>query len=116
MVEYSAQALDATFQALSDSTRRAILARLREGDASISELARPFKMSFAAVSKHIRVLEGAGLVTRRVEGRAHRCRLNAEPLRAVADWSARYRAFWERRLEALDDLLTSKASQARRRP
>jgi DNA-binding transcriptional ArsR family regulator len=101
MPERSA-ALDATFGALADPTRRAILARLAESpDVSVSELARPFAISLPAVSKHLRVLEGAGLLSRRQEGRVHHCRLEAQPMRTAADWIAHYRVFWEKRLEAL---------------
>ncbi len=92
MVNYSAAALDATFGALADPTRRAILARLAEKpDASVGELARPFAMSPPAISKHLRVLEGAGLLARRREGRVHHCRFVPGPMRTAADWIAHYR-------------------------
>jgi DNA-binding transcriptional ArsR family regulator len=95
-------ALDATFGALADPTRRAILARLAESpDVSVSELARPFAISLPAVSRHLRVLEGAGLLARTREGRVHHCRLEARAMRPAADWIAHYTAFWEKRLEAL---------------
>jgi len=101
MVNHSA-ALNATFGALADPTRRAILARLAESpDVSVSELARPFAISLPAISKHLRVLEGAGLLSRSREGRVHHCRLEARPMRSAADWIAHYRVFWEERLEAL---------------
>jgi len=102
MVNYSAAALDATFGALADPTRRAILARLaRAPDASVGELARPFDMSPPAISKHLRVLEEAGLLSRRRAGRVHHCRFVPGPMRTAADWIAHYRAFWEGRLDAL---------------
>ena len=115
LVEYQSDALDGTFQALADPTRRAILERLSLGEASVGELAEPFQISLAAVSKHIRVLERAGLIQRRVEGRSHHCRLSAEPLREVADWSARYREFWEQNLELLDALIRNKPKQRGKR-
>jgi len=101
VVKYSQQALDATFAALADPTRRAILARLALGEVSVSELARPFEMSLPAVSKHLSVLEDAGLVSRERQGRVRRCRLTGVPLRAAADWISTYRRFWEERLDAL---------------
>ena len=115
LVKYKSDALDGTFQALADPTRRAILERLSLGEASVGELAEPFQISLAAVSKHIRVLERAGLIQRRVEGRSHHCRLSAEPLREVADWSARYREFWEQNLELLDALIRNKPKQRGKR-
>jgi DNA-binding transcriptional ArsR family regulator len=93
--------LDLTFAALADSTRRAMLARLAGGDASVGELARPFRMSRPAISKHLRVLERAGLVRRTREGRVSRCELEASPLREASDWVERYRVFWEGQLDAL---------------
>ncbi len=94
--------LDRTFAALADSTRRAILRRLRRGEASVGELAAPFPISFNAVSKHVRVLEEAGLVKRRIEGREHRLRLRGRPLRSVVSWTEDYAEFWEDRLDALE--------------
>ena len=105
-----ARQLDATFQALSDPTRRAILARLSEGDATVGELAAPFDISRPAISKHLRVLEGAGLVDRMREGRTSRCALDARPMREAADWVATYREFWEARLAALASYFDSGAS------
>jgi DNA-binding transcriptional ArsR family regulator len=93
--------LDLVFGALSDRTRRAILGRLARAPASVGELAEPFEMSFSAVSKHLQVLERAGLVAREVDGRMRRCSLNAEPLRDVDRWVAHYRAFWGETLDAL---------------
>jgi DNA-binding transcriptional ArsR family regulator len=99
------QALDSTFAALSDATRRGILARLAGGEASVTELAKPYDMSLPAVSKHLRVLESAGLVARSKDGRVHRCRLEAAPMKSAADWIARYRQFWEAQLDSLQRYL-----------
>src|SRR5438046_1580280 len=93
--------LDATFSALSDPTRRAILARLAKSDWTVGQLARPFAMSLPAVSKHVKVLEAAGLVARERDGRVHRCRFLPGPMRSAAEWIAHYREFWEDRLDAL---------------
>jgi DNA-binding transcriptional ArsR family regulator len=107
MVEYQADdaRLDRTFSALSDTTRRAILSRLRTGGLTVGEIAEPFDMSLAAVSKHVRVLEHAGLIRREVRGREHRCSLEPGPLEDASAWTERYRAFWEGRLDALAELL-----------
>ena len=101
MVKYQSQDLDAVFSALGDPTRRAILARLALGEASVGDLAAPHEMSLPAVSKHLRVLETAGLVRKEKDGRVVRCRLEAEPLRDAAAWIAEYRRFWEAQLDAL---------------
>ena len=90
----NARKLDRTFAALSDPTRRTILARLAEGEATVGELARPFRVSRPAISKHLRVPEDAGLVQRERDGRVSRCELDAEPMREAAEWIGRYRAFW----------------------
>jgi len=105
MVKHLESHLDATFAALSDATRRGILARLAEGETSVSELAAPYRMSLPAVSKHLRVLEGARLIVRRKNGRVHRCRLAAQPMRNAAEWIARYRRFWENQFDALSSYL-----------
>lgn len=108
MVKHSdlwAGALDATFGALSDATRRGILARLATGETTVSELAAPYEMSLPAVSKHLRVLEGAGLVTRHKDGRVYRCRLIAQPMKNAAEWIERYRVFWEEQFDALERYL-----------
>jgi DNA-binding transcriptional ArsR family regulator len=97
--------LNNTFSALSDPTRRAIISRLAHGDMPIMELASPFDMSLPAVSKHIRVLEKAGLVICRKQGRVHYCRLNAQPLRDAAKWLAFYQQFWDAKLDALANFL-----------
>jgi DNA-binding transcriptional ArsR family regulator len=93
--------LDLVFGALSDATRRAILGRLTQGEATVGELAAPFEISRPAISKHLRVLEGAGLVQRARDGRVSRCELDAEPLREAAMWVERYRRFWEGQLHSL---------------
>ena len=97
--------LSLTFGALADPTRRAILSRLAKGEASVTELAKPFEMSLPAVSKHLRVLERAGLITRGREAQWRPCRLEAERLKEVADWVERYRRFWEESFDRLDELL-----------
>jgi DNA-binding transcriptional ArsR family regulator len=101
-----ADQLSATFAALADPTRRAILARLSSGERSVTELAEPFDMSLPAVSKHLRVLERAGLITRRRDAQWRPCRIEGAPLRQVADWAEGYRHIWEARLDRLDDYLT----------
>ena len=93
--------LDLTFGALADPTRRAILARLAEGEATVGELARPFDVSRPAISKHLRVLERAGLVRRHRDGRLSRCGLEAAPIRDAAEWVEGYRQFWENQLDSL---------------
>ena len=93
--------LDLTFGALADPIRRAILTRLAKGEATVGELARPFDVSRPAISKHLRVLERAGLVQRTRDGRISRCELDAEPMRDAADWIERYRQFWEEQLDSL---------------
>jgi DNA-binding transcriptional ArsR family regulator len=97
--------LSATFAALADPTRRAILARLASGECSVTELAEPFEMSMPAVSKHLRVLERAGLIARRREAQWRPCRIEARRLKQVADWTERYRHIWEQRLDRLDAYL-----------
>ncbi len=101
MVKYQDHGLDATFAALADPTRRAILARLTLGDATVGELASPFDMSLPAVSKHLGVLEDAGLLTRHKDGRVRRCHLEPEPMRHAAHWIEQYRQFWEGQLDSL---------------
>jgi DNA-binding transcriptional ArsR family regulator len=97
--------LSATFAALADPTRRAILARLVSGEASVTELAEPFDMSMPAISKHLKVLEHAGLIARGREAQWRPCRLEARPLKGVADWVEHYRDFWEQSFDRLDDYL-----------
>ncbi|GIH91692.1 ArsR/SmtB family transcription factor [Planobispora siamensis] len=97
--------LDATFAALADPTRRAILARLREGEATVTELAAPFAMSQPGISKHLRVLERAGLISRGRDAQRRPCRLEAARLRDAVDWLADYRSYWEESYQRLDALL-----------
>jgi DNA-binding transcriptional ArsR family regulator len=99
--------LDLVFSALADPTRRAIVVRLSEGEASVSELAEPFDVSLPAVTKHLAVLERAGLLEHHKEGRVRRCQLVADPMRVADDWLSTYRVFWEQRLDSLTDHLKS---------
>ena len=103
--------LSTTFAALADPTRRAILARLLSGERSVTELAEPFDMSMPAVSKHLRVLERAGLIARRKEAQWRRCRIDAGPLKEVANWTERYRHIWEERLDRLDHVPTTRENE-----
>ena len=110
----STDQLSATFAALADPTRRAILARLLAGERSVTELAEPFDMSMPAVSKHLRVLERAGLIARRRDAQSRHCRIEAGPLKDVSDWTERYRHIWEGRLDRLDTYLQQiKAKEAK---
>jgi len=97
--------LSATFGALADPTRRAILARLSSGEASVTELAKPFEMSMPAISKHLKVLEHAGLIARGREAQWRPCRIEAAPLKDVAGWVENYRQFWEQSFDRLDEYL-----------
>ena len=97
--------LNATFAALADPTRRAILARLASGEKSVTELAKPFKMTLPAISKHLKVLEKAGLIRRGREAQWRPCRLRAGPLKKASDWIEHYRQFWEESLDRLGDYL-----------
>ena len=101
MVNYSPGALDSTFAALSDATRRGILSQLALGESSVSDLAAPYKMSLPAVSKHLRVLQSAGLIARHKDGRVHRCRLTPEPMKSAAEWIEHYKKFWDQQFDAL---------------
>jgi DNA-binding transcriptional ArsR family regulator len=103
--------LSATFAALADPTRRAILARLAAGETSVTALAEPFAMSLPAVTKHLKVLERAGLITRARQAQWRPCRLAAAPLRDAADWVGQYRQFWESSFDSLDDYLTNLQSK-----
>ena len=105
MVDTSAHRLDSLFHALADPTRRAMVQHLARRPRTVGELAAPFAMSLAAASKHIRVLERAGIVRRTVRGRVHECRLDARPLRDGAEWMRRYERFWSERLDALEAAL-----------
>ncbi len=101
MVNQQQDDLSSAFHALADPTRRAILARLAAGEAPVGELARPFAMSAPAITKHLKVLERAGLIRRRVEGRVHHCRLEAGPLSQAQGWIEEHRAIWERQFDRL---------------
>ena len=101
----TAEQLNSTFAALSDPTRRSILARLAEGEATVNEVAAPFAISLPAISKHLKVLEHAGLITRGRDAQWRPCRLEAAPLEDAADWLEHYRQFWEGSLDRLDDHL-----------
>lgn len=105
MVKYLAENLDAVFSALGDPTRRAILARLAQGETRVTELAEPHHMSLPAISKHLRVLETAGLITKQKAGRVVKCRLNADPLKEASDWVGHYRCFWEGQFDRLEQYL-----------
>lgn len=107
--------LDATFAALADPTRRAILARLASGDASVLELAEPFAMSQPAISKHLKVLERAGLISRGREAQRRPRRLEAKPLAEASEWLEHYRRFWEARYQRLDALLDDMQAKRKRR-
>jgi len=107
--------LSATFAALADPTRRAILARLALGETSVSELAKPFNMSAPAVSKHLKVLERAGLIARGRQAQWRPARLEAGPLKDVAKWVERYRRFWEESLDRLDDYLRKIQAREKKR-
>lgn len=105
MVKYRGTTLDRTFAALADPTRRRILQHLARGDQSVTRLARPHAMSLPAISKHLRVLERAGLVSRRRAGRVHRLTLEAKPMKQASAWIEKYRAYWEGSFDRLDDYL-----------
>lgn len=105
MVKYSEATLNNVFYALCDPTRRAILARLSEGHSQVTELAEPHAMSLPAVSKHLGVLEQAGLITREKDGRVRRCTLQAQPLEEANEWLEKYRIFWEESFDRLDEYL-----------
>jgi DNA-binding transcriptional ArsR family regulator len=105
MVELQSTRLDAVFHALGDATRRRMLRELAQGERSVGQLAEPFEMSLAAASKHVKALEGAGLIRREVQGRTHICRLEAGPLAEADDWLRFYERFWTTRLDKLEQLL-----------
>jgi DNA-binding transcriptional ArsR family regulator len=110
-----ADQLSATFSALADPTRRAILARLISGERSVTDLAEPFDMSMPAVSKHLRVLERAGLIAQRRDAQWRHCRVEAGPLKEVADWTERYRHIWEQRFDQLDRYLQQMKAKEKKR-
>jgi DNA-binding transcriptional ArsR family regulator len=115
VVNYSSTALNQTFAALADPTRRRILAQLARGDRRVTDLARPYAMSLPAVSKHLRVLEQAGLLRRRRYGRVHEMQLDAEPLKKAAQWVEEYRKFWEGSLDRLAEYLEKQNRPSERR-
>ncbi|WP_420452972.1 ArsR/SmtB family transcription factor [Ilumatobacter sp.] len=108
--------LDETFAALANSTRRAILARLADGEASVNELAAPFDLTLPAISKHIKVLEHAGLVTRGRRAQFRPCTIDATPLAEVAGWAERYRHIWDDRFDRMDDVVRTLRSTETREP
>ncbi len=114
MVELNQVGLNGTYAALADPSRRAILARLRRGAARVTEIAEPFDMSLNAVSKHIRVLERAGLIRREISGRDHFLTVNVEPLIEASGWIEEQKTFWEGRLDALESFLQRKKRKARK--
>lgn len=109
----TSQQLDRVFFALSDGTRRGILARLAQGSTTVGELAEPFEISKPAISKHMKILENAGLIERTITGRQHRCTLTTAGLKSAEDWLNFHREFWESRFDALSDLLQREASRYR---
>ena len=116
MVEHNEPRLDAVYHALADATRRRMLRTLAAGERSVGQLAEPHAMSLAAASKHVKVLEQAGLITREVQGRTHLCRLAPGPLSEAHDWLRFYEAFWTHHLGLLDGLLRKDAARAAGRP
>lgn len=108
MVNNDEQQLSRIFSALSDSTRRAMLLRLAEEEMSVAELSKPFGITKSAITKHLKVLENAGLLGRTIEGRVHRCRLEPQPLAAISKWLTFYEKFWNNKLDALDAHLAEK--------
>ena len=112
----TSDSLSTTFAALADPTRRAILARLASGEASVTELAAPFEMSMPAVSRHLKVLERAGLVARSREAQWRPCRLQPAPLKDVSEWVAAYREMWERRFDRLEDYLRDMQAREAKSP
>jgi DNA-binding transcriptional ArsR family regulator len=110
MVEYEERRLDAVFHALGDLTRRRMLRQLAQGERTVSQLAEPFQMSLAAASKHIKALEGAGLIRREIQGRVHVCHLNAGPLSEADEWLRFYEQFWNQGLDRLEALLRQESA------
>jgi DNA-binding transcriptional ArsR family regulator len=116
MVELDTPQLSSIFHALGDATRRRMLSELASGERTVSQLAEPFAMSLAAASKHIKVLENAGLIHREVRGRTHLCRLAPEPLASAHQWLGFYESFWTNRLDLLDRLLRAEDARKRSAP
>ena len=115
MVKHSGAGLDETFAALADPTRRAILARLAQGAAPMREVAQPFRMSWPAITKHVKVLERARLVRREQDGRVHRIHLSAEPMHLASRWLDEYRQFWDERFDALERSLEERPARGKRK-
>jgi DNA-binding transcriptional ArsR family regulator len=115
MVKYTPRLLNRTFAALADPTRRRILEQLAHGDRCVTELARPHSMSLPAVSKHLRVLENAGLIQRRRSGRVHTLKLEAAPMKQAKEWIEEYRRFWEESFDRLDEYLQELQAKEKRR-
>jgi DNA-binding transcriptional ArsR family regulator len=115
MVEYSQERLNSVFSAVADPTRRAILRALAKKPATITQIAKPFPVSLNAISKHVMVLEGAGLIRREIQGREHLCRLEPRPLRDATAWLDHYRQFWDVRLDALESYVARKVKGATRK-
>ncbi|MFQ6018422.1 MAG: ArsR/SmtB family transcription factor [Kiloniellaceae bacterium] len=115
MVKYKSDRLSGVFSALADPTRRAILARLALGETSVGALAEPFQMSLPAVSKHLKVLEAAGLLRRHKRGRVHRCQLNGAAMKEAAEWIVHYRRFWAAQLDSLARYLDETRDRADQR-
>jgi DNA-binding transcriptional ArsR family regulator len=107
----NSEQMDKTFAALANPTRRAILARLAEGEATVNALAEPFDMTLPAISKHIRVLEGAGLISRGRDAQFRPCTINTQPLEALAEWTEQYRHIWEMRFDRMDEILETMKGQ-----
>jgi DNA-binding transcriptional ArsR family regulator len=116
MVELQTTRLDTVFHALGDATRRRMLRELAGGERTVGQLAEPFAISLAAASKHIKVLENAGLIRREVRGRTHRCRLDPGPLASAYEWLSFYERFWSARLDVLEQLLRKEDERQTRRP
>jgi DNA-binding transcriptional ArsR family regulator len=115
MVEYAQEQLNRVFSAVADPTRRAILRALARNPATITQIAKPFPVSLNAISKHVMVLEGAGLIRREIQGREHICRLEPRPLRDATAWLDHYRQFWDVRLDALESYVARKVKGATRK-
>jgi DNA-binding transcriptional ArsR family regulator len=115
MVEYSQEQLNSVFSAIADPTRRAILRALARKPATITQIAKPFPVSLNAISKHVMVLEGAGLIRREIQGREHLCSLEPRPLRDATAWLDHYRQFWDVRLDALESYVARKVKGATRK-
>jgi len=111
MVNNNSQELNNIFGALSDPTRRAMLVRLSEEEISVAELAKPFSITKSAITKHLKVLENAGLLQRTIDGRIHYCRLNPKPLAEASDWISFYKKFWNQKLDGLDSFLSQSSNK-----